>query len=230
VWLRGAADPPARGNRNLHVSALEARRHDEAALVGGIRDVGEDALAFGGDADAVIGQAIVGGGENQHRAGQVRSAEAARHQAHRQRLEFRLPVGRVDRYARARLEQAPGLSWADLSGAYHQHRPVLEIEKNGVVFQVGMCSTGWGASRPVAWSWPLRASRQASSPVLWLKGSFPDGDSGSPEFASASRAFSGRVITPFAAACRLIDMPLLQRCMRILSPAVSFASAFLTMQ
>ena len=81
---RRAADSRRRWTSRSARRPLDARRHDEVALLGGIGDVGEDPLPFGGDADAVIGQPVVGGGEDQHRRRRDRKRGTGAHQAHRQ--------------------------------------------------------------------------------------------------------------------------------------------------
>src|SRR4051794_37143912 len=66
---------------DVDVAAMHARRDYEAALLGGIRDIGEQTPAFGGDADAVIGPTVVGGGEDQEGAREVGGTKTAANQA-----------------------------------------------------------------------------------------------------------------------------------------------------
>jgi hypothetical protein len=126
----------AGGNGHLHASTLHPGGHDEAALRGGIGDVGKDAFGSGGDADAMVGEAIIGGGVDQHVIAQVGGAETAGHQAHGHGLELRFPLGSDDGYARARFQKTSGLAERDLARANHQHRAILQIQEYGVVFQV----------------------------------------------------------------------------------------------
>src|SRR5437762_11030399 len=57
---------PASRDGDLDMAALHPRRHYKMAFLRGIGDVGEYAFALGGDADAMVGPAVVGGGEHQH--------------------------------------------------------------------------------------------------------------------------------------------------------------------
>ena len=124
----------------MHVAALHPGGHQEAALFGGIGDVGEHALTLGGNGDAVVGQPVTGGGEDQQRASQIRSAEVAPHQPHRQIFEFGLANRCHHGDARAGFQQSAGFAQRDLPGAHHQHRTSFQIQKDGVVFQLPKCS------------------------------------------------------------------------------------------
>lgn len=125
----------AGGDGDLHVAAVEARGDDEIALFGGIGDIGEQAAAFCGDADAVVGEAVVGGGEDEKDAGEIAGAEAAAHDAHGKLFKLRFAFGSDNGDARAGFEEPAGLAESNLTGADDEHGPVFEIEEDGVVFQ-----------------------------------------------------------------------------------------------
>ena len=86
---------------------------------------------FGGDADPVIGQAVVGGRENQ----QTPPRSEARNRRGTMRtgrdLEFSDRIRAPPPYARAGLEQASGLAQRYFAGAHYQHRTVLEVQEMG---------------------------------------------------------------------------------------------------
>ena len=84
----------------------------------------------------MVGQAVVGGGEDQHRARQVARAETAPHQAHGQFIEFDFPFGSDYRDAGARFQQGFDFTQCDAPGAHNQNRTVFEIEEDGVVSQI----------------------------------------------------------------------------------------------
>ncbi len=123
--------------RNGEVEALtrDPRGKDEIALAGRIGDVGEYAAPLGGNADAMVGEAVVGGGKYEHIPGQVGGAERAAYQAHREGLEFTLAIGRHHGDARTRLEQALSLAQRYFARANHQHGAVLERDEDRIVFQ-----------------------------------------------------------------------------------------------
>ena len=103
-----------------------ARGDDEIALVGGIGDIGENAAAFGGDADAVVDGAVVGGGEDEHGAAQVGGAEGAADDADGQGVEVGGALGGDHGDARAGFEQAAGFAQRDIAGADDEDGAVLE--------------------------------------------------------------------------------------------------------
>jgi len=125
----------ARGYGDLDAAALQAGGYQEPAFLGGIGDVGEDALAFGGDADAVIGQSVICGGEDEGRSGEVGCAKAARDDPDRKGVELRLPFGSDDGDARTGFQQALGFAQGDFTRADHEDGLVFQVEKYGVVSQ-----------------------------------------------------------------------------------------------
>jgi len=64
--------------------ARHSRRQDEIALAGGIGDVGENAAALGGYTDAMVGEAVVGSGKDEHAPGQVGCTKRPPHHPHRE--------------------------------------------------------------------------------------------------------------------------------------------------
>src|SRR5258708_2443100 len=119
----------------MYTVALDARRYDEIALFGGIGDVGENALALGGDADAMVGQAVIRSREDEHAASEIGRSEPARDHPYGQLFEFGIAFRRHHRDARTGFQQAASFSESDLAGTHYEHRPVLEIEENRVMFQ-----------------------------------------------------------------------------------------------
>ena len=106
--------------------ARHTRREDEIALAGGIGDVGENAAALGGYPNAMVGEAVVGGGKDEHAAGQVGRAERTAHQPHRERFEFAFPLRRHHGNPRARLEQSLGLAQRHFPRAHNEHGAAFE--------------------------------------------------------------------------------------------------------
>lgn len=105
------------GDGDLHVAAVDARGHDEVALLGGIGHVGEDAASFGGDTDVVVHGAVVGGGEDEQVTGEIGGAEGAAVDAHGERVEVGKDIGGDDGDARAGFEEALRFAQRDLSRA-----------------------------------------------------------------------------------------------------------------
>ncbi len=122
----------------MEAATLDAGRDDEIAFLGRIGNVGEHAFSLGGYGDAVIGEAVVRGGENQHDAGQVRRPETPLDEPHRQILKLAFPLGGDHRNARSGLNQTARLAKGDLPGADHQDRAVLQIEKDRIMPQPQM--------------------------------------------------------------------------------------------
>lgn len=108
---------------------------DEIALAGGIGDVGENAAALGGHADAMVGEAVVGGGKDEHTPRKVGCAERTAHQPHGERFEFGFPLRRHHGDARARLDQALGFAQRHFARAHHQHGAALQGDEDRIVLQ-----------------------------------------------------------------------------------------------
>jgi len=120
----------------VETMARYARREDEIALAGGIGDVGENATALGGHADAMVGEPVVGSGKDEHAPGQVGRAERTAHQPHRERFEFAFPFGRNHSDARACFQKALGLAQRHFPRAHHQHGAALQRDENRIVLQL----------------------------------------------------------------------------------------------
>jgi acetyl esterase/lipase len=141
---------------------MHARRHDEPALLGRIRDVREHSASFGGDPDAVIRQPVVRRREDQECARQIGGAKPPLHQPQREILKLGFPLGGDDRDARSGLQQAASLTKCDLAGAHDKDRPVLQIEKNGIVFQSQIVPNS------AAGKWQDEAMRAIAIPLTLL--------------------------------------------------------------
>ncbi len=126
---------------------MDAGGDDEAALFGGIGDVGEESAAFGGDTDAVIGETVVGGGEDEEDAGEICSAKAAADQAEGEVFKFGLAFRGDDGDPRAGLQQAASFAKCDFTGADDEDGAILQIEKDGIVFQSQNVTWGEAAQR-----------------------------------------------------------------------------------
>ena len=110
----------------VETMARYARREDEIALAGGIGDVGENAATLGGYPNAMVGEAVVGGGKDEHATGQVGRAERTAHQPQGERFEFAFPLRRNHGDARARLEQPFGLAQRHFPRAHNEHGAAFE--------------------------------------------------------------------------------------------------------